>query len=71
MKLTSRALKVGDWIIRKSPISETDRSYTYMPLKVESKQDGFTEVISILGVTYYIFHFIYNDNNWVRWKFKN
>lgn len=71
MKLTSRALKVGDWIIRKSPISETDHAFTYMPLKIVSKQNGFTEVISNSGVTHHIPHFIYNDNNWVRWKIKN
>lgn len=78
MKLTSRALKVGDTIIRKSPLTNngevTNASHTTTPVTVVEKHPHHTvvkakhfdtEVKDILA------HYKWNDNEWVRFKTSN
>lgn len=68
MKLTSRALKVGDTIIRKTPL-ETDPFYTTIPVTIKQKKTHHTEVETPAGNVFILSHHKWNDNNWVRWKY--
>jgi len=67
MKLTSRYLKVGDTIIRKTPL-ETDGSHTTVPVTIKHKGVYHTEVETPAGSIYILSHYKWNDNEWVRWK---
>lgn len=67
MKLTSRALKVGDTIIRKTPL-ETDPSYTTVPVTIKQKRAHHTEVEIPAGSIFILSHHKWNDDQWVRWK---
>lgn len=74
MKLTSRYLKPGDKIIRKSPNKNGDCGFMTTVCEISKKNRHHIEVattpysgsntrsISILD------HFTWNDNEWVRYK---
>lgn len=69
MKLTSRALKVGDTIIRKEPLSIYNSSFTTTPVTIKKKGLYHTEVEFDTDNTKEILpHHKWNDDNWVRWK---
>lgn len=67
MKLTSRSLKVGDTIIRKTSL-ETDSSYTTTPVTIKHKGVHHTEVETPAGYKSILPHSKWNDNEWIRWK---
>ena len=74
MKLTSRALKVGDIVIRKYPTNTGDESWMGIPLMITKKgryhtTANFSFSKNFSNPTENIFaHFIWNDDNWVRYK---
>ena len=74
MKLTSRSLKIGDRIIRKSPNSRGDKSYMSTVVTVAKKSFTHTTITVPLHkddgdpALVILHHFIWNDNEWVRYK---
>ena len=74
MKLTSRSLKIGDRIIRKSPNKDGDKDFMALVVTIVSKSPTHVTVLVPLystepkPLTDILDHFTWNDNEWVRYK---